>query len=50
MIRPGAAPADAVVMRALLQVLSPADAATAVANAARALRPGGSFVLAGAVL
>lgn len=47
---PPGGPADAVVMRALLQVLSPADAATAVANAARALRPGGSFVLAGAVL
>ena len=38
---------DAVVMRALIQVLSPGDAARAIANAAAALRPGGTIYIAG---
>jgi SAM-dependent methyltransferase len=38
---------DAVVMRALLQVLSRTDAARAVANAAAVVRPGGSIYIAG---
>jgi hypothetical protein len=38
---------DAVVMRALVQVLGPEDAARAIANAAAALRPGGVFYIAG---
>jgi SAM-dependent methyltransferase len=42
---------DAAVMRALVQVLSPPDAARAIANAALATRPGGSvFILGGGVL
>jgi len=38
---------DAVVMRALIQVLGPDDAARAIANAAAALRPGGTIYVAG---
>jgi hypothetical protein len=42
---------DAAVLRALLQVLSPSDAAGAIANAASAIRPGGSmFILGGGIL
>ena len=38
---------DAAVLRALVQVLAPADAARAIANAAAALRPGGAIYIAG---
>ena len=38
---------DAVVMRALVQVLAPADAARAIANAALALRSGGTIHIVG---
>lgn len=38
---------DAVVLRALVQVLAPNDAARAIANAAAALRPGGTIYIAG---
>jgi hypothetical protein len=38
---------DAVLLRALVQVLQPADAALAIANAAAALRPGGTIYIAG---
>jgi SAM-dependent methyltransferase len=38
---------DAVVLRALVQVLAPKDAARAIANAAAALRPGGAIYIAG---
>jgi hypothetical protein len=38
---------DAVVLRALVQVLGPADAAQAIFNAATALRPGGSIYIVG---
>lgn len=40
-------PCDAVVLRALVQVLGPLDAARAIANAAAALRPGGSIYIIG---
>jgi SAM-dependent methyltransferase len=39
---------DAAVLRALVQVLAPADAARAIANAAEALRPGGTIAIIGA--
>jgi SAM-dependent methyltransferase len=39
---------DAAVLRALVQVLAPADAARAIANAAAALRPGGAIYIMGA--
>jgi SAM-dependent methyltransferase len=38
---------DAVVLRALVQVMAPADAARAIANAAAALRPGGTIYIVG---
>jgi SAM-dependent methyltransferase len=38
---------DAVVMRALVQVLSPSDAAQAIRNASAALRPGGAIYITG---
>jgi SAM-dependent methyltransferase len=38
---------DAAVLRALVQVLAPEDAACAIANAAAALRPGGAIYIAG---
>jgi hypothetical protein len=38
---------DVVVLRALIQVLGPDDAARAVANGAAALRPGGAIYLVG---
>jgi len=38
---------DAVVLRALVQVLAPVDAACAIANAAAALRPGGTIYIVG---
>jgi len=38
---------DAVVMRALVQVLGPADAARAIAHSAAALRPGGALYIVG---
>jgi O-methyltransferase domain/Dimerisation domain len=38
---------DAVVLRALVQVLAPNDAARAIANAAAALRPGGAIYIVG---
>ncbi len=38
---------DAVILRALVQVLAPADAARAIANAAAALRPGGTIYIVG---
>ena len=38
---------DAAVLRALVQVLAPADAARAIANAATALRPGGTIYIVG---
>jgi hypothetical protein len=38
---------DAIVLRALVQVLAPADAARALANAAAALRPGGVIYIVG---
>ncbi len=41
---------DLVTMRALLQVLGPADAAALVANVAKALAPGGRLVIIGRVL
>ena len=42
---------DAVVLRALVQVLAPADATRAIANAAAALRPGGTiYIVGGGVL
>jgi DNA-binding transcriptional ArsR family regulator len=42
---------DATVMRALVQVLAPADAARAIINAAAATRPGGSiYILGGGIL
>jgi hypothetical protein len=42
---------DAAVIRALVQVLGPADARRAIANTAAALRPGGSlFILGGGML
>ncbi|MFM7344089.1 MAG: methyltransferase [Tagaea sp.] len=47
---PPGGPADVVVLRALLQVLGPEDAARALANAAKALRTGGLLIVAGAVL
>jgi SAM-dependent methyltransferase len=47
---PPGGPADAVALRALLQVLGPADAETALINAAKALKPGGTMIVAGAVL
>jgi SAM-dependent methyltransferase len=47
---PPGPPADIAVARALLQVLSPADAERAVANIARSLKPGGIFVISGAIL
>lgn len=47
---PPGGPADAVVARALLQVLGPDDAARVVANMTLSLRPGGSLIVAGAVL
>jgi hypothetical protein len=39
---------DVVIMRALVQVLSPADAARAIANAAASLRSGGTIYIVGA--
>jgi threonine dehydrogenase-like Zn-dependent dehydrogenase len=39
---------DAAVLRALVQVLAPANAARAIANAAEALRPGGTIAIIGA--
>jgi SAM-dependent methyltransferase len=39
---------DAAILRALVQVLAPADAARAIANAAQALRPGGMIAIIGA--
>ncbi len=47
---PPGGPADIVVARALLQVLGPAQAETALANLARAVAPGGLLIVAGAVL
>lgn len=47
---PPGGPADVVVMRALLQVLGPDEAARALTNAAGALVPGGLMIVAGAVL
>lgn len=47
---PPGGPADVAILRALLQVLGPEEAAIAMVNAARALRPGGTMVVAGAVL
>ena len=41
---------DLVVMKALLQVLGPADAGALVANVAKALAPGGRLVIIGRVL
>ncbi|QEX22929.1 hypothetical protein FRZ61_28630 [Hypericibacter adhaerens] len=42
---------DAVVLRALVQVLGQADAARAIANAAKALRPGGTlYIMGGGIL
>jgi SAM-dependent methyltransferase len=42
---------DVVVLRALIQVLGPTDAARAIANAATALRPGGTiYVVGGGIL
>jgi len=42
---------DAAVLRALVQVLSPADAARAIAHAGAALRPGGAiYILGGGIL
>jgi hypothetical protein len=42
---------DAVVLRALVQVLAPADAARAIANAAAALRAGGTiYIIGGGIL
>ncbi len=42
---------DAAVMRALVQVLAPSDAARAILNVARAIRPGGSlYILGGGIL
>jgi DNA-binding transcriptional ArsR family regulator len=42
---------DAVVLRALIQVLAPGDAARAIANAAAALRPDGAiYILGGGIL
>jgi len=38
---------DAAILRALVQVLAPADAARAIAHAARALRPGGAIYITG---
>jgi O-methyltransferase domain/Dimerisation domain len=38
---------DTVTMRALIQVLGPADAARAIVNAAASLRPGGAFYIIG---
>jgi SAM-dependent methyltransferase len=47
---PPGPPADIAVARALLQVLSPSDAERAVANIALSLKPGGIFVISGAIL
>jgi SAM-dependent methyltransferase len=47
---PPGGPADIVIARALLQVLGPAAAETALANLAKALAPGGLLIVAGAVL
>ena len=47
---PPGGPADVVMMRALLQVLGPDQAALAMKNAAFSLRSGGLMVVAGAVL
>jgi SAM-dependent methyltransferase len=42
---------DAAVLRALIQVLAPGDARRAIANAAAAVRPGGTiFILGGGIL
>jgi hypothetical protein len=42
---------DAVVLRALIQVLAPTDAARAIANAAAAMRPDGTiYILGGGIL
>ncbi|MBL0930489.1 MAG: methyltransferase domain-containing protein [Alphaproteobacteria bacterium] len=47
---PPGGPANVVVARALLQVLGPAEAETALVNLARAVAPGGLLIVAGAVL
>ena len=47
---PPGGPADIVVARALLQVLGPAEAETALVNLARVVAPGGLLIVAGAVL
>jgi DNA-binding transcriptional ArsR family regulator len=41
---------DAAILRMLVQVLAPEDAARAIANAAAALRPGGAIYIAGNIL
>lgn len=48
---PPRGPCDAAVLRALIQVLAPADAATAIAHAAAAVRPGGAlYIMGGGIL